>query len=312
MSLQNRHFINFSSLTAKDILSFFEKTNRLEPHSNFKNKNACMLFFEPSTRTQISFDLALRDCGIQPVTFNPETSSLKKGETVLDTLLNLEAMGFDLFVIRHGFEDENLKDLSSQIKTPIINAGEGMSGHPTQALLDVFTIWKERKTPDFNKLSNEKVLFVGDIKHSRVVQSNIELMRMLGIEVAICAPEGFLPKEDKFGQPPKVFDDLKDGMDWATVVMALRTQFERHEDFGNGISSYAKLKETFVKNYSISPERLKNWKKDGIVLHPGPFNRGIEIQSEILKDPRVCIFKQVENGRKIRRALVDSILGRNP
>lgn len=309
MSFQNRHFINFSNLKTSDVFSLFEKANTLEPHYNFKNKNACILFFEPSTRTQISFDLALRDCGIQSITFNPETSSLKKGETVLDTLLNLEAMGFDLFIIRHGYEDENLKDLSAQIKTPIINAGEGMSGHPTQALLDVYTIWKERNTPDFKKLSSEKVLFVGDIKHSRVVQSNIELMKMLGIEVAICAPEGFLPREDKFGFLVKVFDDIKDGMEWASVVMALRTQFERHEDFGNGISSYAKLKETFVKNYSLTTDRLKNWKKDGIVMHPGPFNRGIEIQSDILEDKRVCIFKQVENGRKIRRALVDSILG---
>lgn len=303
MSFQSRHFINFSNHSANDVLSLFKRADGLEPHYNFKNKNACLLFFEPSTRTQISFDLAVRDCGMQSVVFNPETSSLKKGETVLDTLLNLEAMGFDLFIIRHGYSDENLSDLSQEIKVPIINAGEGISGHPSQALLDCYTILKER-----GNLKGEKVLFVGDIKHSRVVQSNIELMKILGLEVALCAPEGFLPNTDKY-PGIKIFEKLEDGMNWATVLMSLRTQFERHEDFGNGMSSYAKLKETFVKNYSISISRLKEWKKDGIVMHPGPFNRGIEIQEDILKDPRVVIFKQVENGRRIRRALVDSIMG---
>lgn len=303
MSFKSRHFINFNYHSKQDILSFFERASSLEPHYSFQNKNACLLFFEPSTRTQISFDLAVRDCGMQSVTFNPESSSLKKGETVLDTLLNLEAMGFDLFIIRHGYPDENLAELSREIRVPIINAGEGMSGHPSQALLDCYTILKERK-----KLEGEKVLFVGDIKHSRVVQSNIELMKILGVEVALCAPEGFLPAKDKY-PGIKIFEKLEEGMAWATVVMSLRTQFERHEEFGNGISSYTKLKETFVKNYSISSARLKEWKKDGVVLHPGPFNRGIEIQSDILADPRVCIFKQVENGRRVRRALVDSIMG---
>lgn len=299
MSFQNRHFINFSDFSKQDILFLFDKASNeratgLEP--SYKKKNALLLFFEPSTRTQVSFDLALRDCGIQPVIFNPETSSLKKGETILDTLLNLEAMGFDLFVIRHGYPNESLKELSQQIKTPIINAGEGMSGHPTQALLDCYTILQER-----NNLEGEKVLFVGDIKHSRVVQSNLELMKRLGVKVAFAAPKNFLP--DQNDPDIQIFEDLKKGMDWATVVMALRTQFERHE------KSLDNDKETFVKNYSISADRLKDWKKDGIVLHPGPFNREVEIQSEILKDSRVCIFKQVENGRKIRRNLIDSILG---
>ena len=309
MSFHSRHFINFSNFSEADIFSLFQRADKLEPHYQYKNKNACLLFFEPSTRTQVSFELALKDCGVNTVIFNPETSSLKKGETILDTLLNLQAMGFDLFVIRHGYADENLLNLASAIKTPIVNAGEGISGHPTQGLLDCYTILKERANSNFEKLKDEKVLFVGDIKHSRVVQSNIELMKKLKIDFAFCAPDDFLPR-DLGGK--KSFKTLSEGMDWATVVMALRTQFERHESgegFDSKIHMYSKLKETFVKNYSISSERLKNWKKDGIVLHPGPFNRGIEIQDEILSDKRVCIFKQVENGRRIRRALIDSILG---
>lgn len=306
MSFQSRHFINFANLKQDDILFLFDKAAKLEPHYKYQNKNACLLFFEPSTRTQISFELAVKDCGMQSVIFNPETSSLKKGETVLDTLLNLQALGFDLFVIRHGYPDENLNDLSKEIKVPIINAGEGVSGHPSQALLDCYTIQKERK-----KLEGEKVLFVGDIKHSRVVQSNIELMKMLGVNMAFCAPDSFLPRGY---ENIRTFDSLEEGMEWATVLMFLRTQLERHADFNPAIEAYTHAphkvdKEAFVKKYSLTSERLKTWKKDGIVMHPGPFNRGIELQSEILNDPRVCILKQVENGRRIRRALVDSIIG---
>lgn len=298
MSFQNRHFINFSDFTKQDILFLFDKTEKVQSlEQRFFNKNAALLFFEPSTRTQISFDLALRDCGLGTVVFNPETSSLKKGETVLDTLLNLQALGFDLFVIRHGYPNENLRTLSQQIKTPIINAGEGTSGHPTQALLDCYTILKERK-----KLEGEKVLFVGDIKHSRVVQSNLELMKMLGMEVAFSAPKNFLPSS-RYADV-KVFENLKEGMEWATVIMTLRTQLERHQNSKLDTAE----KEFFVKNYSITTNRLNEWKKDGIVMHPGPFHREVEIQSEILNDPRVVIFKQVENGRKVRRALIDSIL----
>lgn len=306
MSLQSRHFINFANFNSNDILFLFDKADKLEPHYKYQNKNACLLFFENSTRTQISFELAVRDCGAHAVIFNPETSSLKKGETVLDTLLNLQAMGFDLFVIRHGYSNENLNDLSKEIKTPIINAGEGVSGHPSQALLDCYTILRERK-----KLQGEKVLFIGDIKHSRVVQSNIELMKMLGIQMAFCGPESFLPRG--YGDI-RTFEGLEEGMEWATVLISLRTQFERHADFNSVLDAYTHAhnkvdRESFVKNYSLNFERVKNWKKDGLIMHPGPFNRGIEIQSEILNDPRVCILKQVENGRRIRRALVDSILG---
>lgn len=306
MSFQSRHFISLESIKTEDILFLFNKADQLTPHSQYSHKNACLLFFEPSTRTQISFELALKDCGIHPVIFNPQTSSLKKGETVLDTLLNLQAMGFDLFVIRHGYPDESLLDLSSKIKTPIINAGEGVSGHPTQALLDCYTILKERK-----KLEGEKVLFIGDIKHSRVVSSNVELMKKFNVHVGFCAPESFLPRGI---EGVRNFESLEEGMEWATVLISLRTQLERHAEFNPAIEAYTSAhhkidKESFVKKYSLTTERLKSWKEDGIIMHPGPFHREIEIQSEILSDPRVCIFKQVENGRKIRRALVNSILG---
>ena len=305
MSFQSRHFISLKNLKSQDAYFLFDKADELIPKTKYSDKNACLLFFEPSTRTQISFELALRDCGVHAITFNAETSSLKKGETVLDTLLNLEAMGFDLFIVRHGYSNESLVELSKQIRTPIINAGEGTSGHPTQALLDCYTILKERK-----KLEGERVLFVGDIKHSRVVQSNVELMNTLGVEVGFCAPDVFMPKSE---EGARRFTTLEKGMEWATVLISLRTQFERHTEMGSASNSLLSQemhdKSSFVKNYSLNLERLKNWKKDGIIMHPGPFNREVEIASEIISDPRVCIYKQVSNGRKIRRALIDSIIG---
>jgi aspartate carbamoyltransferase catalytic subunit len=296
MSFLGRHFIDFDGKTSKDIYSLFEIAEKLKPYSRKHPKNTCLMFLEPSTRTQLSFDLAIKDCGTQTSLFLKDSSSMQKGETFLDTLLNLQALGFDLFVIRHGQSNENLGNLAKNISVPIVNAGEGVSGHPTQALLDCYTIFKERKN-----IQGEKVLFVGDIRHSRVVSSNLALMKLLGIETAFCAPKEFLPNNPQ----AKTFQNLKDGLAWATVVMALRTQLERH---GGDIDAQT-FKMDFIQNYSLTEEKMKSFKKDGIIMHPGPFHRDHEIASQVVHDKRSVIFKQVENGRKVRRALVHSILG---
>ncbi len=291
MSFQSRHFIDFTKSTAQDIHFLFNKVSTA--NKTFNGKSAALIFLEASTRTQISFELALNDCGVHPIIFSSETSSLKKGESLLDTLLVLEAMGVDLFIIRHGLADVKLKDLSQTLKTPIINAGEGTSGHPTQALTDCYTILQERRA-----LEGERVLFVGDIKHSRVVASNLELMNLLGVETAFCAPQEFLPEGSS-----EAFTSLEEGLQWATVVMSLRTQVERHQkNLGQDFL------ETFIKNYSLDNKKLKSFRTDGIILHPGPFHRGVEIQSEVLDDPRTHIFTQVKNARRVRRALIESLL----
>lgn len=291
MSLSGSHLIDLKKFNYQYLLNFFKKVDSFKAKAI--NKNACMLFLEPSTRTQLSFDLAFRDNGIIPVVF-PENSSLKKGESLLDTLLNLESMGFSMFVIRHGYRVESLLEISKKIQTPIINAGEGTTGHPTQALLDAYTIYKN--SSNFKK---EKILFVGDIVHSRVVSSNVELLKKIGIEYAFCGPESFLPKSNS-----KKFSDFNEGLEWATTVMCLRNQFERHQD-----NDPEKIKKVFQRDYCLDKKRIKFFKKDGLVLHPGPFNRDVEIASDILSDKRIKIFEQVTYGRKIRATLIKSILG---
>lgn len=309
MSFHGKSLIDFQSFTPADIYFLFNKVSEYEKMENegneaffisqqnyFLRKQACLLFLEPSTRTQLSFDLACRDVGLRPFVFTAENSSFKKGETLLDTLLNLQAMGFHLFIIRHGNENESLKELTKKIRVPIINAGEGVSGHPTQALLDVYTILRERKD-----LSKEKVLFIGDVKHSRVVSSNIELLKKLEVPYGFCGPRELMTQEALEG---KYFPDLKSGLQWASVAVALRAQLERHNDV-----NFENFKSDFIKNFCLTKEQLKHARSDIMILHPGPYNRDVEIASDLLDDERVFIFKQVEDGRKIRRALISAIIG---
>lgn len=300
MSFSDNHFIDFRGKTAQDIYSFFQRIQGHDqdiPSPLKRMVHACLIFLEPSTRTQLSFELALKDCGVGVSLLQKNFSSFAKGETLLDTLLNLQAMGYDLFVIRKGEEKETLEGLTQQISTPIINAGEGISGHPTQALLDCYTLFKRRKK---NLLAGERVLFVGDIRHSRVVKSNIELMRLLNIDVAFCAPDIFLPSSCEI----KIFPTLEEGLNWASVVMALRTQFERHDKDLH----MEKIRDLFIQNYGLTTKNLRHFAKDGVILHPGPFNRDYEIASDVLSDQRVAIYDQVQNGRLVRRSLVQAIL----
>lgn len=292
MSFLNRHFLDFSHLNKQDIHFFFNQVHKNAKVSESK-KVIGLLFLENSTRTITSFELACHDLGYIPLRFDPETSSLKKGETILDTLFTMKSMGVSAFVIRHG-SDFSLKSLSKDISVPIINAGEGTSGHPTQALLDAYTILQIR-----GKIEGERLLIVGDSRFSRVAQSNLELMQILGAEVAFCGPEDYILES---GQ--QVFENLEQGLKWASVVMALRPQLERHEGH-----SFESIKSDFIQKYSITTKRLQNWKLDGIILHPGPFIRDQEIESSILNDSRCKIWKQVENGRYIRKALLGLTLG---
>ncbi len=297
MSFFNRHFLDFSHLNKDDIFFLFDKADAFSNCKVFESqeskKSVGLLFLENSTRTICSFELASHDCGYTPLKFDVESSSLKKGESILDTLLTLKAMGLNAFVIRHGL-DISLKELSKNVSIPMINAGEGVSGHPTQALLDAFTILKNRK-----QIASERVLIIGDVKYSRVAQSNLELLTMLGADVAYCGPEELLPENKQVR-----FKTLKEGMEWASVLMALRPQLERHTG-----PIFERIKKDFVKNYSLNAERLSHWKSDGVILHPGPFIREQEITSEALLDSRCKIWEQVHNGRLIRRALLGLILG---
>jgi aspartate carbamoyltransferase catalytic subunit len=254
---------------------------------------AALLFFENSTRTRLSFEAACYRLGLGPILIDAQSgSSLNKGETQEDTVLNVAALDPKVIIVRCG-DQLNLEQMSQEVKMPIINAGWGAKGHPTQALLDLYTIWKEKN------LSGTKFLIVGDILHSRVASSHFEIFNKLGVEIAGCGPEGFRPMTTH----PHLqwFDSLQAGLEWSDVVMTLRVQSERHSTSFDMRDYHA--------SYGINKERLRHLKADALLMHPGPVNWGVELASEVAKDPRARILQQVNNGVFVRTALLKLILG---
>ena len=312
MSLVGKSFLSSKQLSDKDLKEIFARTELFKKEfmakgridnlingDEAKQKVLALVFSEPSTRTRTSFQIAALRLGIRIVMLdNPSVSSLQKGETFLDTLKNVAAMKPDALVVRYGM-DREADDTLESLGTPVINAGIGTMEHPTQALLDAYTILENR-----GKLEGEKVLIVGDVLHSRVANSNLVLLNMLGAEVAYCAPEEFVPRQEAW-KGIKSFAQLDDGIKWATALMGLRIQKERHgqqQGIGLTVAEYR-------DKYRIGGDNLKLFNKDGIILHPGPVNRGIEISSYALNDPRCRILDQVTNGVFVRAALISFILG---
>ena len=255
-----------------------------------RGKTQINLFFEPSTRTQSSFDLAGKRLGADVMTMNMSNSALKKGETLIDTAMTLNAMHPDLIVIRH--QDSGAPNLLSQkVNCAVINAGDGRREHPTQALLDALTIINRKK-----RIEGLKIAICGDILHSRVARSNIYLLNMLGAEVNIIAPTNLMPKEiEKFGV--KAFTDMKKGLKDCDIVMMLRLQNERMS------SSYLSSNREYYEYYGLTPDKLEHAKPDAIIMHPGPMNRGIEIDTILADDiNRSVIKEQVELGVAVRMA----------
>lgn len=298
MSFLGKSLLELKSLTNSDIQSVFDWASQIELKGwDIITKNPARLialvFLEPSTRTTMSFEIAALRSGFKITKLNAETSSTKKGETVLDTLLTINAMSPDLFIVRHG-TTEKLSEIALQLSCPLINAGEGVSGHPTQGLLDAYTIIKEKKS-----LENQKVLIIGDVSHSRVASSHFELLSKLGAEVAICGPTSWYPTS----QTHKTFDSLEAGLKWCTVCMALRIQKERHR------TEASEIEDQVVKRFQLNQSTLKYLSGDALIMHPGPFNRGVEITDDVLQDPRSVIWKQVRNGVFVRAALMAQILG---
>lgn len=258
-------------------------------HSGYKG-TAALLFFEPSTRTRFSFEAACSRAGYHPLILDGGIgTSLEKGETVEDTIYNINSMRPLFFVIRCN-DLVNLNEVAAQVGVPVINAGWGRQGHPTQALLDALTL--SEKWPD---LSGKHVLFVGDIKHSRVVSSHLELSKKLGYKIGFCAPPELLPAETTGAQ---LFAHVNEALQWADAVIALRVQKERHDN------ENLFMIEDYRESFGLNLQKLKSLKSDAVIMHPGPINYGIEIETEILNDPRCAILKQVENGVFLREALI--------
>lgn len=250
------------------------------------------LFFEPSTRTHYSFDMAALKLGCKTQNFDTVNSSLKKGESLYDTVKTFEMFGVDAFVIRHT-ENEYYKNLVGKINVPILNAGDGTGNHPTQSLLDLLTIRQE-----FGKFEGLKVVIVGDIKHSRVAHTNFKVMKRLGMEVYTSGPEEYKEEGFNFAE----FDEIISKVD---VVMLLRVQHERHsEKMSETVEEYHNL-------YGLNKKRVEQMKEKSIIMHPAPFNRNVEIADDVVECEKSRIFKQVQNGVFVRMALINMVFGEN-
>ncbi len=301
----NRNMFDLDDYSAEEILQILESAKAMKEINSrsykkiptLRGKTVCTLFFENSTRTLISFELAAHRLSADVVSFSANTSSLSKGESLQDTVLTLDAMGIDAYIIRHSYPGSP-QMVHKYTGKPVLNGGDGRHAHPTQALLDIYSIWEKR-----GSLQGMKVTIVGDIAHSRVVRSNLIGMKKLGAEVTVCAPRTLMPGKMEEIYGCKVEYDLKTALTDADAVMGLRMQLERQKD-----GLFPSLEE-YTKYYSLSKNTLKWAKPDALVMHPGPMNRGIEILPEIADSKQSVILDQVTNGVAVRMALLFLILG---
>lgn len=302
-----KHLLGLSDYTAEDIKfvlhqakTFREVLNRPVPKvPTLRDKTIVNLFYENSTRTRLSFELAQKRMGADVVNFSAGTSSTRKGESLKDTIRNISSMKIDMVVVRH--ESPGVPHFLTQcVDASIINAGDGAHEHPTQALLDMFTI--QQVHPD---LKGRKIAIIGDISHSRVVRSNIIGLVKLGAEVTICGPKPLLPRfVETLGA--HVSYNLEETLHWCDVAMALRIQMER---MGAVTDLFPSLRE-YHQLFGIKMEHLEKY-PDFIIMHPGPINRGVEMESDVADSDRAVILDQVTNGLAVRMAVLYLLSGGN-
>ncbi len=286
--------------TAKELAVITDGPNKKLP--TLRGKTVVNLFFEDSTRTRISFETAAKRLSADVINFSAKGSSVSKGESLKDTAQTLQAMGADAVVIRHGSSGAAKRLADTQwIQAAIINAGDGTHEHPTQALLDAFTI-KQHLRSDKEDLAGVKVLIVGDILHSRVARSNVILLTKLGAQVTLVAPPTLLPVGVN-EWPVKISYDLDSEIKNCDVVMMLRIQLERMAD------SFFPSEREYSRRYGLNSARLAKLSKNAIVMHPGPMNRGLEISAESADDLKSVIIDQVKNGVAVRMAVLYELLG---
>ena len=307
VKLEQNHLLGIQDLSfpqVSDILKQAKTFITLNKSSSKKidilrGKTQINLFFEPSTRTQSSFELAGKRLGADVMSMNIVNSAIKKGETLIDTAMTLNAMHPDIIVIRH--QDSGAPNLLSQkVNCAVINAGDGRREHPTQALLDALTIINRR-----GKIEGLKIAICGDILHSRVARSNIYLMNMLGAEVNVVAPKTLLPHSiERLGV--KSFTNMKKGLDSCDIVMMLRLQNERMQGY------FLPSAREYYEFFGLTPDKLKLAKKNALIMHPGPMNRGVEIDTNLADDiNRSVIREQVELGVAVRMACLKIFCKRN-
>lgn len=292
-----KHFLSLSSFSSDQLLALIHRADFFSLHQKqpdkihhlLKHKIFANVFYEPSTRTRCSFEIAAKRLGAEVVNFVPENSSVKKGETVYDTLKTLESLGVDGIVFRHS-DDHVFDYIHSRFDLPLLNAGAGKNEHPSQGLLDLLTLHQE-----FGKLKGLRIGVCGDVKHSRVAGSLMVAAEKFGMEIFLCGPEELLPESKSSFIRKGAFDEVLPTVD---AVMMLRIQLERHESLELNASSY-------YHEYGLTPARIARMQKHAIIMHPGPFNRGIELSDEAVEHTQSRIFKQMSNGVYTRMAILE-------
>ncbi|MDT1957808.1 aspartate carbamoyltransferase catalytic subunit [Carnobacterium divergens] len=300
-TIQKLHLENLVSVEAlsnKEVMSLIKRAGEFKKGAVYappEQKYAVNLFFENSTRTHKSFEMAEKKLGIDIIDFEVSTSSVNKGETLYDTVLTMDALGVDVAVIRHG-DEAYYEELiaSTGIKLAVVNGGDGSGQHPSQCLLDLMTIYEE-----FGRFEGLKVAIVGDLTHSRVANSNMQMLKRLGAEVYFSGPEEWYdPAFDEFGTYLPI-DELAPLVD---VMMLLRVQHERHEYYGNF------SKEKYLAMHGLTEEREQKMKEMAIIMHPAPVNRDVELQGSLVECERSRIIQQMTNGVYTRMAILEAVL----
>ncbi|MFC2400592.1 aspartate carbamoyltransferase catalytic subunit [Streptococcus sobrinus] len=294
-----KHLVTMETLSNEEVLGLIKrgiafKQGQADFHLD-RQYFAANLFFESSTRTHKSFEVAEKKLGLDVIEFDAKTSSVNKGETLYDTILTMSALGVDICVVRHS-KDDYYKELidSRTIQTSIVNGGDGSGQHPSQCLLDLMTIYQE-----FGRFENLKVAIAGDITHSRVAKSNMQILKRLGAQLYFCGPKEWYSNEfDVYGQYVTI-DEIVNQID---VMMFLRVQHERHD----GKESFSK--ESYHKLYGLTQERYNRLKDDAIIMHPAPVNRDVEIKDDLVEAPKSRIVAQMQNGVYVRMAIIEAIL----
>jgi aspartate carbamoyltransferase catalytic subunit len=298
-AFNRKHLLGMEGMTPQEIETILDaavafkeiSTRPIKKVPTLRGKTVVHFFYEPSTRTRISFEIASKRLSADTVSISAATSSIVKGETLIDTARTLEAMNPDILVIRHSSSGAPHL-LARYIKTSVINAGDGTHEHPTQALLDLFTV-REKK----GKLAGLKLSIVGDIAHSRVARSNILGFTVMGAQVTVCGPPTMIPP-DMATYPVRVVYNLPEALKGSDVVMMLRIQLERQKE-----ALFPTLRE-YSLEYGLNKEKARHLKEDALIMHPGPINRGMEIDPELADGERSLILDQVTNGVAVRMALL--------
>ncbi len=307
MQFSSKHLLGIRDLVPNDIqlildtaYQFKEVLQRpVKKVPSLRDVTIVNLFFENSTRTRISFELAEKRLSADSINFTASASSVSKGETLLDTVNNILSMKVDKVVMRHSASGAP-HFLSKHIPAAIINAGDGINEHPTQALLDALSIIEKK-----GKLQGIKVAIIGDIMHSRVAQSNIYLLKKMGAEVTVCGPPTLIPKYLREALDVQVNYNLKETLEWCDVANVLRIQLERQNQV-----LFSSLREYNIA-YGISRKLLDSLHKEDVIMHPGPINRGVELDSDVADSKQSIILQQVENGVAVRMAVLYLLSNRN-